>query len=71
MELDTARPWLLLRLWKTGANLAVQELLVRRRKGERIALYLVNSLKLSLAIIKGRGNYEASSWHWFVELKCI
>ena len=43
-----------------------------QRAGVRITgLYFVNRVKLSRAIIKGRGNYEASSWLWFVELKCI
>ena len=69
---DTARPWLLLKLWKTGRNLEAQEQLVGQRAGVRIAgLYFVNRVKLSRAIIKGRGNYEASSWLWSAELNCI
>ena len=43
-----------------------------QRAGVRIAgLYFVNRVKLSRAIIKGRGNYEASSWLWSAELNCI
>ena len=72
MEPDTARPWPLWKLWKTGRNLEAQEQLVGQRAGVRIAgLYFVNRVKLSRAIIKGRGNYEASSWLWSAELNCI